>query len=106
MTLKNTKKITFDSISAVLYPLIFGVCILLMWQNGILHILFKTDEYILPYPTRIFEIIFDNYDKILENVISSVSVIIIGLVLGSSSAKVCGVSFSSSELDSLMSAIT
>jgi NitT/TauT family transport system permease protein len=84
MTLKNTKKITFDSISAVLYPLIFGVCILLMWQNGILHILFKTDEYILPYPTRIFEIIFDNYDKILENVISSVSVIIIGLVLGSS----------------------
>ncbi|MDY3929008.1 MAG: ABC transporter permease subunit [Clostridia bacterium] len=77
------KKINFDSVTSLLYPLIFGVLILIMWQNGVLHTLFKTDEYILPYPTRIFQIISENSDKILENVASSVIVIIIGLILGS-----------------------
>ena len=77
------KKICFESVSSLLYPLIFGIAVLLMWQNGILHMLFKTDEYILPYPTKIFQIIMENTGKILSNVGSSMTVIIIGLVLGS-----------------------
>lgn len=77
----NRKKL--DSITSVLYPLIFGVIIVLMWQNGLMHKLLKTDEYILPYPTRIFSIIADNSDKIMSNVGASMLVIIIGLILGS-----------------------
>lgn len=76
-------KINFDTVTSLLYPLIFGLCILFLWQSGILHTLFKTDEYILPYPTRIFRIIAENSDKIMENVQSSMIVIIIGLILGS-----------------------
>ncbi len=72
-----------DSITSILYPLIFGILIAGMWQSGFLHKLLKTDEYILPYPTRIFSIVADNTDKIMPNVLSSVFVIIIGLLLGS-----------------------
>lgn len=76
-------KINFDTVTSLLYPLIFGLCILFLWQSGILHTLFKTDQYILPYPTRIFRIIAENSDKIMENVQSSMIVIIIGLIFGS-----------------------
>ena len=72
-----------DSITSILYPLIFGVLIVGMWQNGFLHKLLKTDEYILPYPTRIFNIVADNTDKIMPNVGASMFVIIIGLLSGS-----------------------
>lgn len=72
-----------DSVTSVLYPLIFGILIVLMWQNGVLHTLLKTDEYILPYPTRIFRIIADNSDKIMDNVGASMLVIVVGLLLGS-----------------------
>ena len=72
-----------DSFTSVLYPLVFGVAIVCMWQTGVLHKFLKTDEYILPYPTRIFNIVADNTDKILPNVGASVFVIIIGLLLGS-----------------------
>lgn len=72
-----------DSATSVLYPLIFGIIIVLMWQNGVLHTLLKTDEYILPYPTRIFRIIADNSDKIMDNVGASMLVIVVGLLLGS-----------------------
>lgn len=72
-----------DFVTSILYPLIFGIIIVGMWQTGILHKLLKTDEYILPYPTRIFSIISDNMDKIMPNVGASVFVIITGLILGS-----------------------
>ena len=72
-----------DSITSILYPLILGILIVGMWQNGFLHKLLKTDEYILPYPTRILSIVADNTDKIMPNVGASMFVIIIGLLLGS-----------------------
>ena len=72
-----------DSVTSVLYPLIFGILIAGMWQNGFLHRLLKTDEYILPYPTRIFSIVADNADKIMPNVTASMFVILTGLLLGS-----------------------
>lgn len=71
-----------DSVTSVLYPLIFGIIIILMWQTGILHRLLNTDEYILPYPTRIFKIIGDSMSNIMPNVGASMLVIVIGLVLG------------------------
>ena len=72
-----------DTITSILYPLIFGIIIVGMWQTGILHKLLNTDEYILPYPTRIFGIVADNTDKIMPNVWASIFVIIVGLLLGS-----------------------
>ena len=77
-----TKK-RIDAVKSVLYPLLFGAVIVFMWQSGILHKILKTDEYILPYPTRIFQIMADNNGKIMQNVGSSVFVTLAGLVLGS-----------------------
>lgn len=72
-----------DSVTSILYPLIFGILIVVMWQTGILHKLLHTDEYVLPYPTRIFRIISDSMNNIMPNVGASMLVIIIGLLLGS-----------------------
>ena len=72
-----------NNLTSVLYPLIFGIAVLIMWQTGILHIILKTDEYILPYPTRIICIIGDNWAKIAENIKASMLVIISGLIIGS-----------------------
>ena len=72
-----------DSVTSILYPLIFGILIVVMWQTGVLHKLLHTDEYVLPYPTRIFRIIFDSMNNIMPNVGASMLVIIIGLLLGS-----------------------
>ena len=72
-----------DSITSILYPLLFGILIVGMWQTGFLHKLLKTDEYILPYPTRILTIVAENTNKITPNVGASMLVIIIGLLLGS-----------------------
>lgn len=77
------KRISVDSATSVVYPLAFGIIIVLMWQSGMLHKILKTDEYILPYPTRIFQIISENSDKISQNAASSVFVTVTGLVLGS-----------------------
>ena len=68
-----------DSVTSVLYPLLFGVFILILWQTQALHKLFHTDTYILPLPSRILRIIADNTDSIRENVIASLTVILAGL---------------------------
>lgn len=77
------KKVQFGSVTSVLYPLLFGVLIVGLWQGGILHKLLNTDEYILPVPSRILQIIADNSDKILSNVSASLIVILLGLLFGS-----------------------
>ena len=74
------KKKRKSAVESVLYPALFGVLIIVMWQTGILHKLLKTDEYILPYPTRIISIIFENSDKIMTNVWASVEVAVCGLI--------------------------
>lgn len=83
MSVLKKNRLNNSALSSVLYPLIFGVLIIAMWQTGILHKILKTDEYILPYPTRIINIIFENIDKIMSNVWASVEVAVCGLLIGS-----------------------
>ena len=77
------KHINVDSVTTVMYPLLFGTVIMVMWQTGILHRVFNTDEYILPFPTRIIQIISENSAAIMTNVKASLAVILAGLILGS-----------------------
>ncbi len=72
-----------SSVQSVVLPLIFGAALITAWQTGLLHILLNTDEYVLPYPTRIITIISENTDKIMVNVWASVQVAVLGLLLGS-----------------------
>ena len=73
----------FQSSMMVVLPIIFGIAVFMMWQGGALHGLFGTDEFTLPYPTKIGVIIADNIEKIIENSISTITVAALGLLLGS-----------------------
>lgn len=66
-----------------LFPVLFGVFVLVLWQNQILHQILHTDTFTLPLPGRILMIMSDNADKILGNVWATVAVAVIGLAAGS-----------------------
>lgn len=67
----------------VILPVLLGIVIFALWQGQLLHKMFHTDTYTLPLPTKIGSIFMDNLDKIWENTKATVSVALIGLVLGS-----------------------
>lgn len=73
----------FKSVSGILYPLVFGVFVVGMWQTGILHKLLGTDSFTLPFPGRIAAIIVENMSKILLNSKATVIVSALGLIGGS-----------------------
>lgn len=82
----NTKKrneINKESITTVLYPVLFGVFILVLWQTQLLHKVLGADTFTLPLPGRIVNIIFDNMPAVLKNVQATVIVSVSGLILGS-----------------------
>lgn len=66
-----------------IFPVLFGVLVLILWQNQILHKILNTDTFTLPLPGRILTIMSDNADKIMTNVWATVAVAVIGLAAGS-----------------------
>ena len=79
MNLKPDK----DKIMTVVYPVLFGILILILWQTESLHKIIGADTFTLPLPGRILGIIGDNFPKILLNVRATVMVAAGGLILGS-----------------------
>ena len=76
-------KVIKNIITTVGLPVLFGALIFTLWQTKVLHALFKTDEIILPLPTRIGSIIGDNFTNMLPQIASTLIVALGGLVLGS-----------------------
>lgn len=76
-------KARFSSVTSVVYPLLFGVLLIALWQGQILHKLLHTTTLILPLPTRILSVIADNLPAIAQDAWATLSVILPGLVLGS-----------------------
>lgn len=70
-------------VTSVLYPVLFGLLIIILWQTQILHKLLGTDVFTLPLPSRILSIIFENRESIGLNVKATLLVAIGGLILGS-----------------------
>ncbi len=70
-------------IEAVVFPLLFGLLILVTWQTKILHAILRTDTFTLPLPGRIVTIISDNLGNIMVDVKATVLVAILGLLGGS-----------------------
>jgi NitT/TauT family transport system permease protein len=83
MEKKRNLKIRKQSISTILYPVLFGVVIAVLWQTQLLHKIIGADTYTLPLPGRIFRIISENVPSILLNVKATVIVALGGLILGS-----------------------
>ncbi len=82
--MKKLKKVfNKKNIETVIYPLLFGVLIAVLWQTQTLHKILGADTFTLPMPKRIFGIIRDNPDTIWHNVQSTLIVAMGGLVFGS-----------------------
>jgi NitT/TauT family transport system permease protein len=72
-----------DAVAAVLYPVAFGIILVILWQTQVLHRMLGTDTFTLPLPSRINSIIGDNIGVIMQNVQATVFVALAGLLLGS-----------------------
>ncbi|MBP1736519.1 MAG: transporter permease subunit [Oscillospiraceae bacterium] len=72
-----------QSITTVLYPLFFGILILVLWQTQALHAMLNIDPFVLPLPSRINSIIGESLPKIMTNVWATLIVAVAGLLLGS-----------------------
>lgn len=70
-------------LTSILYPLLFGIFIIMLWQTQLLHKLIGADTFTLPLPTRIISIIIDNMGSIWLNVQATAMVALGGLILGS-----------------------
>lgn len=77
------KKLNLSSLTSVIYPVLFGVLIVVLWQNEVLNRLFNTTTLILPLPSTIFTVIGDNTAAIWADTSSTLSVILPGLIIGS-----------------------
>ena len=87
----KTRKLSWESVSTVLYPVAFGVLIVVMWQTELLQRILGADTFTLPLPGRILTIIRDNFPAIMVNVQATVIVALGGLVLGSFFGYLLGV---------------
>lgn len=72
-----------ETVSTIVYPVVFGVILVVLWQTQVLHRILGTDTFTLPLPSRINSIIADNIGVIMVNVGSTVFVALAGLLLGS-----------------------
>jgi NitT/TauT family transport system permease protein len=83
MNKKKTFRWKKESMLTVLYPLLFGVFLLALWQTQLLHKLIGADTFALPLPGRILRIIADNGGDIFKNVKATLFVSVGGLLFGS-----------------------
>lgn len=81
--IKKTQSRLFEKLTTFLFPLLFGVLLVVLWQTQVLNLILHADTFTLPLPGHIFQIIFDNLPDILVNVGATLIAALGGLVLGS-----------------------
>jgi len=91
MMKKTRQMFSKDNILTVVYPVLFGALIGVLWQTQILHKILGADTFTLPMPDRIFDIIIANPVSIWENVVATLVVALGGLVVGSALGFMLGV---------------
>lgn len=77
------RKFNKEKMTTVLYPVLFGVFLGILWQTQLLHKILGADTFTLPLPGRIMTIISENVPGIMANVQATLIVALGGLVLGS-----------------------
>lgn len=78
---KESKR--FQKVSTILFPVLLGIIICVLWQTQTLHKMFNTDTFTLPLLDKMGSIMVDNSDKIIANSIDTITVAFIGLLVGS-----------------------
>ena len=72
-----------DKVKNVLWPLAFGIALILVWQFGFLHKILDLKPFQLPVPTEIVSTLSDNLPKALRDTGVTISGALIGLGIGS-----------------------
>ncbi len=70
-------------ISSVMYPVLFGVIIFVLWETQILHSIMNTSTDVLPVPSKIASVIGENITKLMGNLWITTVPTLIGLAVGS-----------------------
>ncbi|TCK93226.1 NitT/TauT family transport system permease protein [Natranaerovirga hydrolytica] len=67
----------------IIWPLIFGIGFLLVWEFGFLHQLLDLKHFQLPVPSQIGITLYNNLSKALSDAVVTISGALIGMALGS-----------------------
>ncbi len=73
----------WNNISSVLYPLLLGIVLIVLWQTGATNKILNIKELVLPKLSRIFDILAKNFGNMQSDISTTVVVIIVGLLIGS-----------------------
>lgn len=80
---KLSERPAYLAVTSVLYPLLFGALIFILWETQLLQKMIGTTESILPTPSHIGSIIAQNSSKLIDNLLMTMIPTLVGLVLGS-----------------------
>lgn len=80
---KLSERPAYSAVTSVLYPLLFGALIFILWETQLLQKMIGTTESILPTPSHIGSIIAQNSSKLIDNLLMTMIPTLVGLVLGS-----------------------
>lgn len=67
----------------VIFPVVFGIVLIALWQMGIFHKIFNFKVLQLPYPLEIVTAFVNNIQQILNNLGVTMLPFVIGILLGS-----------------------
>lgn len=81
--MKGISRIKGETVKSFAWPVCFGSVILILWQLQVLHEWFGADTFTLPLPSRIIQILLDNFGKMTGDIKATVFVALGGLVFGS-----------------------
>ncbi|ALR90564.1 ABC transporter permease [Clostridium butyricum] len=71
-----------EKIRSVLWPLGFGILIIVLWQAGFIHHVLGFKPFQLPMPSVIMKTLSSNFVKALSDTYMTVSGAVVGLILG------------------------
>ena len=71
-----------EKLKNVLWPLGFGILVIVIWQLGILHDVLGFKPFQLPIPSQIITTLHDNFAKASSDTMITVSGALVGLALG------------------------
>lgn len=72
-----------NKIKNIIWPLLFGIVFLTVWQLGYLHQALDLKPFQLPVPLEIVETLYKNYPKALKDCWVTLSGAFIGMMIGS-----------------------
>lgn len=73
---------SWRSVGRVLAPIIAFVVVITLWESGVLHRAFDLKEYTVPYPSKILEVVQDDWDVLWEALAITLKEAVVGYAVG------------------------